>query len=185
MAQCFRVPLDLPHKAVHSGGCGRNDKSLRSISLAAVLFFNSTVYTLMDLQYNGCLGMPITGGRRLSLIELPAAGSQWHANNTNTLRGYHIDIGREFHGSDRWAEGLPADSRLGAKASHVCDLLQWVSPSRRNCSPGSYKGRISTYRSVNMQGDWKNKQGCSMTTCCWTVLLRAGRMTQSQWRTFL
>ncbi|TSK34727.1 Aryl hydrocarbon receptor [Bagarius yarrelli] len=80
MAQCFLVPLGLRYKAVHSGACGRNDKSLSSISLAAVLFFNSTVYTPMDLQ--------------------------------------------------------------------------------RNCSPGSYKGRISTYRSVNMQGDWKNKQGC-------------------------
>lgn len=125
------------------------------------------------------------GGRRLSLIDLPAAGSQWHANNTNTLCGYSIDIGREFHGSDQWAGGLPADNRLGAKASRVCDLLHWVSSFRRNCSPGSYKGRISTYRSVNMQGDWKNKQGCSMTTCCWTVLLCAGRMTQSQWRTFL
>lgn len=125
------------------------------------------------------------GGGRLSLIDLPAAGSQWHANNTNTLYGCCIDIGREFHGSDRWVGGLPADSRLGAKASRVCDLLHWVSPFRRNCSPGSYKGRISTYRSVNMQGDWKNKQGCSMTTCCWTILLCAGRMTQSQRRTFL
>lgn len=87
----------------------------------------------------------------MSLIDLPAAGSQRHANNTNTPDRYCIDLSR----LDWRVEALSADAALHTKANHICEPLHWVSSFRANWSPGSNKGR---YRSVNRQeGLWVNR----------------------------